>query len=268
MKPARDSRQTKGGEAEWKHASVTEKIDPREALFEALLQFRNRDFGADPLYSFVQFCALHPHTPSQLCQDLFVLFVLKNKRNGFFVEFGATDGVGLSNTYILEKKFGWSGILAEPGHRWHGDLSRNRACTIDRRCVWSETGAELDFIDTRKGEFSTVRGFENRDFNRHDRVDHVSYKVTTVSLDDLLSEHGAPPVIDYMSVDTEGTEYQILNAFDFGRHHVQVLTIEHAHVASDRERIRTLMQGNGFTNVFSRISKWDDWYINNELLKS
>src|ERR1022692_367696 len=51
---------------------------------------------------------------SQLRQDLFVLSELCFKTNGFFVEFGATNGVDLNNTHLLETTFQWSGVLAEP----------------------------------------------------------------------------------------------------------------------------------------------------------
>jgi hypothetical protein len=70
---------------------------------------------------------------SQYKQDLFVLTQLGFKRNGFFVEFGATDGVELSNTYILEKQFDWSGILAEPAKCWHEALERNRKAFIEKK---------------------------------------------------------------------------------------------------------------------------------------
>jgi hypothetical protein len=51
---------------------------------------------------------------SQYKQDIFVLTQLGFKRNGYFAEFGATNGLELSNSYLLERQFGWSGILAEP----------------------------------------------------------------------------------------------------------------------------------------------------------
>ena len=68
---------------------------------------------------------------AQLWQDLFVLHELGMKRDGYFVEFGATNGVSLSNTYLLEKQFGWKGILAEPARCWHAAREKNRSAAIE-----------------------------------------------------------------------------------------------------------------------------------------
>ena len=53
---------------------------------------------------------------SQALQDLFVLAVLDGKRNGTFLEIGAYHGTYLSNTYLLEKEFGWNGISVDIDH--------------------------------------------------------------------------------------------------------------------------------------------------------
>lgn len=244
---------------------VNNKADSVQLLYDALLAFRGKDIKADARRRFVQFCAANINTPAQIYQDLFVLFRLKLKKGGYFVEFGATDGVELSNTLLLEKKFGWNGILAEPGRRWQTSLKANRTCIIDSRCVWSETGMTVDFLDAQFGELSTIKGFEDRDFNRDSRRENVVYPVQTISLNDLLAEHNAPLDIDYISVDTEGTEFDILNAFDFSKYNVKIFTVEHNYVLSDRQRIKELMERNGFSRHFVGFSKWDDWYVNTRL---
>ncbi len=243
-----------------------DKFDQAQLLYDALLEFRGKEDRADPRSRFVRLCAANMSTPAQIYQDLFVLFQLRLRKGGFFVEFGATNGVSLSNTLLLERNFGWRGILAEPGRRWHQKLRDNRTCMIDTRCVWSRTGGEIEFLDAQYGELSTVKGFEDRDFNRADRVRNMIYPVETVSLNDLLSRHNAPMDIDYISIDTEGTELEILNAFDFTSRRVKIFTVEHNFVVADRENIRHLMERNGFTRMFEGFSKWDDWYINPEFL--
>ena len=75
---------------------------------------------------------------SQLRQDLFALSQAEFKRDGFFIEFGATDGVELNNTVLMEQAFGWSGILAEPARGWQANLKCvfwNRLLTAVRNAV-------------------------------------------------------------------------------------------------------------------------------------
>ena len=126
---------------------------------------------------------------SQLWQDIFVLIETKFKKNGFFVEFGATNGIDLSNTYLLEKDFGWNGILAEPANVWQQDLKKNRSAYIETECVWSESGKTLSFNMVKNAEFSTLNDFNNRDQHYRIREDGILYNVTTISLRDLLKKY-------------------------------------------------------------------------------
>ena len=75
-----------------------------------------------PTNDLVRLATYIKDSKSQLKQDLFVLLQTNFKHNGFFVEFGATNGIDFSNTHLLEKEFGWSGILAEPAKVWHREL--------------------------------------------------------------------------------------------------------------------------------------------------
>jgi hypothetical protein len=134
--------------------------------------------------AFASAIRLHSYSKSQFLQDIFVLAVLREKRNGFFVEFGAFEGITSSNTYMLEKMFGWTGILAEPSRTFAPMALANRSsCAFDSRCVWSATGESVPFTETTEiGEFelSTVTQFAQSDC--YDRSRAVEYQVETVSL--------------------------------------------------------------------------------------
>ena len=210
---------------------------------------------------FLDFCFRHCHgSTSQLFQEMFVAWHLGEKRHGYFVEFGATNGIDLSNTWLLENKYQWHGILAEPARIWHEPLRRNRACIVDRRCVWEKSGAEIMFNETSSPELSTVDAFSASDNHARFREDGNRYAVSTISLSDLLAEHGAPNEIDYLSIDTEGSELNILRAFDFARYRIGLITVEHNFTPA-REQIHALLASKGYVRKFEAFSKWDDWYV-------
>jgi FkbM family methyltransferase len=244
-------------------------VHPALAVFDSLLVLRNYAIQNpnDPAAIFAKTCAEHVVvSKSQLFQDALVLLLLRGKRNGFFVEFGATDGINLSNTHLLESRFQWKGILAEPARCWHESLKKNRGAAIDIRCVWNKSGETLTFYEATAAELSTISDFRNRDFNKGGREVGKTYDVKTVSLNDLLTSHGAPTIIDYMSVDTEGSEFVILNSLDFEKYHIKVLTVEHNFCDPDRQQIYDLLTSNSFVRILEPFSKFDDWYVQKSVL--
>jgi FkbM family methyltransferase len=199
---------------------------------------------------------------SEIHQDLFVLALTNYKQNGFFVEFGAADGKNGSNTYLLEKNFNWTGILAEPSKNWHSKLKINRLnAKIDTDCVWSQSNQILEFSESVDQPYlSTISEFEKHDFHSNSRKHSKSYNVKTISLYDLLKKHNAPSYIDYLSIDTEGSEFEILEKFDFNTYKFGIITCEH-NFTENRIRIYNLLIKNGYKRVYEKLSKYDDWYV-------
>lgn len=210
---------------------------------------------------------------SQYAQDLFVISEMYNKTlSPFFIEFGATDGIKWSNTYLLEKDFNWIGILSEPAKVWEKQLKINRSCIIDTRCVYDTTGEKIEFSEilnpTEKylvssAELSTIKSFTvNNDWASSVRANNsITYEVETVSLNDLLEQHKAPENIGFLSIDTEGSELLILNSFNFNKYKVEIIIIEHNYNFEIRNDIYNLLSKNGYTRKHKEISGADDWYV-------
>jgi FkbM family methyltransferase len=236
-----------------------------EFLWEYLQEQRSnasRNYDSERL-GFLSYCMSNLlHSKSQIFQDLYVLFKLKSKRNGFFVEFGAAGGVNGSNSYLLEKELAWKGILAEPFPIWHENLAKHRDVIIDHRCVWSQTGAQLEFLGTEHApEIATLLSFKDQDGHNANRsLSQNIITVTTVSLNDLLDQYSAPQDIDYLSVDTEGSEFEILSHFDFNKYRPRVITVEHNLIQEAREKLFKLLTGKGYVREFEEFSSFDDWY--------
>jgi FkbM family methyltransferase len=205
------------------------------------------------------------NSKSQLGQDVFVAAILKYKREGYFVEFGATDGVLLSNTFFLEKKLNWSGLLSEPGKSWQLDLLNNRSCKIDNLCIWSQSGTQLLFLETQKREFSTISDLATKDHHSENRKNGREYLVETLTLDDFLARNSAPSFIDFISVDTEGSEYSIFENFNFADYRFGIIACEH-NFGINKPKLEKLFELNGYIKISEHMSLWDGWYVSKVLL--
>jgi FkbM family methyltransferase len=231
-------------------------------ITEALAGLRDQTRGAaDERLAFIHFCLTHlASSRAQFLQDLWVAWELGSLRDGYFVEFGATDGVKFSNSWYLEHELGWQGILAEPAHVWQTALRQNRTCHIDARCVWIETGRTLTFNQPEIAAHATIDSFSDSDMHAESRRTGARYPVETVSLNDLLAFWRAPHRIDYLSIDTEGSELDILQHFDWSAHDVRLITVEHNHTER-RALIHAFLTSKGYVRKFEALSNVDDWYV-------
>jgi FkbM family methyltransferase len=200
------------------------------------------------------------HSKSQLGQDLLGLSISGLDKPGFFVEFGAADGVALSNSHMLEKHFGWRGILCEPSTGWHEALKKSRSCIIDTRCVYSVSAEKISFSENYLGELSAITAFAEPNANGVLKRTTSSYEVETISLLDLLTGHNAPKFIELLSIDTEGSEFEILEKFDFHSYRFGAICVEH-NFADTRGKINRLLLANGYVQVYEDLSDFDDWYV-------
>ena len=207
---------------------------------------------------------------SQLFQDLFVLFILNEKRNGTYLEFGATNGVELSNSFSLEKHFGWTGVLAEPSPQWHSSLYKNRPnTTILTECIYNETGKQLDFFVSDRGVLSTLQEFKDSDAksmpgNTQARnAAGYTCVVDTISLNDVVLKYFNGVQIDYMSVDTEGSELLILENFNFEKYAPKIVTVEH-NFSDQQNELDDLLIKNNYRRYFKDFTQFDAWYVRQE----
>ena len=212
---------------------------------------------------------------SQLYQDLFVDFVFESKKSLKFFEFGATNGVELSNSLMLESERGWTGLLAEPDPQWHEALMKNRKSTsITFDCVFSESNKVMKFLSSQVGVLSSLEDFSQEDANgplagnaKSRMQSYEKIDVKTISLNDVHDKFFDSQSIDYISVDTEGSELEILKSFNFEKYGPGVFTIEH-NFTSNQPLLDELLKKNHYVRVFAELSVFDAWYVRKDLANS
>lgn len=168
---------------------------------------------------------------SQCGQDGFVVSLFGEKRGGTFLDIGAHDGVSFNNTCFLERALGWSGICVEPHPTSFERLKRNRSCVCVNTAVAAHSG-NAQFLQV-EGQGSMLSGLIDTHSDAphaheyaaaHDaEVRLIDVEARTVA--ELLSSHGLRTV-DYINLDIEGGELDVLKTIDLRGLAVEVLSVE------------------------------------------
>ena len=243
------------------------KLEHINVLIQAFEQNTFIESNKNLLLNFINSIRDKKDIKSQLYQDMFASFVVGDKFDKTFFEFGATNGIDLSNTYTLERYLNWKGALSEPSPQWHDELKKNRPYTnIISECIWSESNKELNFFESEVGVLSSLENFKENDKismpgNTQARLKNgKNIIVKTISLNNAIEKQFNSKSPSYISIDTEGSEYEILKNFNFKKYRPLVFTIEH-NFTELQLKIDKLMYSNDYIRVFKSLTTFDAWYV-------
>lgn len=185
---------------------------------------------------------------SQIGQDEWVLSLFGGPR--YFVDIGANDGHMLSNTVKLEQA-GWHGVCIDPFPSNHED----RKCTLIKAAV-AGSARNVTFLEAGTGGGIDDLLGVNKGLVDRSKAVHL----TTRTLEDILQEVNAPSYIDYLSLDSEGSELDILSTFPFWKYRFGAVTIETNGEEPKRTQIRQLMRYHGYILEREALGQ-DDWFV-------
>mmetsp|Transcript_1942 Transcript_1942/g.4368 ORF Transcript_1942/g.4368 Transcript_1942/m.4368 type:complete len:704 (+) Transcript_1942:121-2232(+) len=151
--------------------------------------------------------------------------------NGTFVEFGARNGIDHSNTYPFEKFLGWRGLLFEVDSREYQYLKRNRpGAKVIEGPVCPSYQASVEFLIHQIPGWSGVKTGDvyepSRLIKKKKMINATCYHLATELKSADLTH------VDYMTIDTEGSELLIVQDFPWEEFDIRVVQIEQLNEAS------------------------------------
>ena len=203
---------------------------------------------------------------SQHKQDEFIVNYFKGKKNGVFVDIGAHDGITLSNTYVLEKELGWTGICIEPMPRQFKNLSECRTSKLYNCAIYDTNGTEKFTMVDYDGYPDMLSGISKDITIKHmsgilSESSRMGAKlkyidVQTRILNEILEENNTYEV-DFLSVDVEGAELKILKGIDYDKFHIKVIIYENG---ENTNSVRDFLKSKDFS-FYKRLGI-DDVFVN------
>ena len=189
------------------------------------------------------------------CQDIRCLQYYDYKCGGFYLEIGIDSCIKNNNTYLLDEVYGWRGVAVDPnfqdGHK--------RTCAIYKVALASESGtAQFAMAGPLSGLAEFAQSSVHNSMWHEALAACQTVQVETRTPRELLEASNCPKHIDYLSLDVEGSEMDILEAFPFEDYTIGFATIETNNDKAKEKEIRELMLSHGYT--FLGHAAVDDYF--------
>jgi len=150
------------------------------------------------------------------------------KREGYFVDLACADGIHYSNTYFLEKYLNWKGLLIEPNPKFKESIIKNRTSNYVNECIGKNNTDIIKFrIDNLMFGGIVGDAFDNNEKYRKEELKNAEIiSFQTKTLESILDEFQSPEIIDYLNLDVEGGEEEVLLNFNFKKYKFKFISIE------------------------------------------
>lgn len=185
-----------------------------------------------------------------------------NFENGYFVELGANDGISQSNTYYYEKYKKWSGILIEPILHKYIECKKSRSDKNKYYCnACVSFTHNKEFVKLLFSNLMTISTNLQSDINdkfahanhsntiRKNKEEVIEFFAKAKTLDSILIECDAPKKIDFLSVDVEGAEIEVLKGINFVSHEFKYILVESREI----EKISNFLSKHNY-NIIEKLS--------------
>jgi|LakMenE01Jun11ns_1017448.scaffolds.fasta_scaffold9654231_1 FkbM family methyltransferase len=169
---------------------------------------------------------------AQYGEESIIIPFFNGKTNGFFVDIGAMDGITYSNTRYLVEQYNWRGILVEPHPVFFETLkslygNNDQITILNNACLNKET--EVDFFMYSTGQDACVstisESFKNRVISKHgDKFEYHPVKTQTKTLNSIINNN----LVDFLSVDAEGVDMEVLSSNDWTKNRPSLVCVEHS----------------------------------------
>jgi len=189
----------------------------------------------------------HLSFSAQVAQDIIAYLFFRGKTCGFYIDIGANDGICGSTTFWAEQ-IGWKGICIEPQKSTFERMKKVRNCALYNCAISNKSQENVAFIsfpdkDTRSGlaDSMSERHIEAAKQFSNMKEDLVSTK----TFGNIMADFPNIEFIDFLSIDTEGHEMQVLESIDFKKFKFGLITIE----TEDGSDVVGYIENNGYKKL-------------------
>jgi len=203
-------------------------------------------------------------------------YIYKNKKNGYFVEIGAVDGINFSQCYFFEKNLGWNGIAVEPQKQFNNKIKKNRK-QVCLNCIGDQEKI-VNFTESTNCGLSGITNIllnHEKTFENHKNGwrDGKTYNVKMITLIKLLKKFNAPRIIDYLALDCEGSEFNILKNFFINNnfYRINFIAVEVGRI----DLIKLILENNYIELINPILPKykggnvtWEKYFIHKSLINT